>query len=237
VNTFFTFLLSDAVLTFLLSEIVFIPFCVAIFRWKRIDKTYHPFFVLLGLGVLTEVFSFWVIQGLKVSNASIVNVYGLLEYTLIVLQFYRWRGFRMGMTGFYLLQAGSLLLWIVCNLVFFHLRDYDLPLYRIFSSFVIVILSINEINRMIIHENGSLYKNARFIICLGFIIFFLYYILYEGAFLVGKTDKSQVSIDIIHLFNKVNAFVNGLYLVAVILVPRKRNSAFERIFDRIGEER
>jgi hypothetical protein len=225
----------DTLFTFLLSEIVFIPFCVAIFRWKRIDKAYYPFLVLLGLGVLTEVLSFWVIHGLKAHNAWIVNVYGLLEYVLIILQFYRWKGFRLGV-GFYLLQAGSLLLWIICNLVFFHLGDYDLPLYRLLSSFVIVILSINEINRMIIHESGHLYKNARFIICLGFIIFFLYYILYEGAFLVGETDKSQVSVDIIHLFNKVNAFVNGLYLVAVILIPRKRNSAFERIFDRIGEE-
>lgn len=232
----------DIFFTFLLSEIVFIPFCVALFRWRRIDKTYYPFFVLLALGVVTELLSFWVIQErvssnawIFSSNAWIVNIYGLLEYALIVLQFYRWRGFRMGM-GFYLLQSGSLLVWIVCNLVFFHLGDYDLPLHRILSSFVIVILSINEINRMIIHESGHLYKNARFVICLGFIIFFLYYILYEGAFLVGKTDKSQVSIDIIHLFNKVNAFVNGLYLVAVILIPRKRNSAFERIFDQIGEE-
>lgn len=221
--------------TFLLSEIVFIPFCVAIFRWKRIDRAYYPFLVLLALGVLTEVVSFWVCHGLNPSNAWVVNVYGLLEYVLIILQFYRWNSFRLGV-GFYLLQAGSLLVWVVCNLVFFHLRDYDLPVYRLLSSFVIVILSINEINRMIIHESGHLYKNARFIICLGFIIFFLYYILYEGAFMVGKTDKSQVSVDIIHLFNKVNAFVNGLYLVAVILIPRKRNSAFERIFDRIGEE-
>ena len=140
----------------------------------------------------------------------------------------------MGLKGFYILQFGSLLLWIVCNLVFFHLKDYDLPYYRILSSFVIVILSINGINRMIIEESRALYKNARFVICLGFIIFFLYYILFEGAFLIGKTDKSEVSREIIRLFTNVNAFVNGLYLVAVILIPNKRTSAFERIFDQIG---
>jgi hypothetical protein len=229
VNTFFTFLLS---------EILLIPFCVAVFRWRRVDPVYYPFFILLALGVLTEVLSFWVIHGLRMSNAWIVNIYEPLEFALIVLQFYKWRGFRIGTLGFYLLQSGSLVLWAICNLVFFHIGDFDFQLYRVLCAFVIVILSINEINFMIIQESGHLYRSARFVICLGFIIFFLYQILYEGAFLVSKADKSsQVSIEIIHLFNWVNAFVNGLYLIAVIMVPRKRNSSFERIFDQIGEER
>ena len=221
---------------FLLSEIVIIPFVVALFRWRKIDPAYQPFFALLALGVVTEGVSYWVIHALKAHNAVIVNIFCLLQFGLIVLQFYRWKGFRMGLKGFYMLQFGSLLLWIVCNLVFFHLKDYDLPYYRILSSFVIVILSINGINRMIIEESGALYKNARFVICLGFIIFFLYYILFEGAFLIGKTDKSEVSREIIRLFTNVNAFVNGLYLVAVILIPNKRTSAFERIFDQIGRD-
>jgi len=130
----------------------------------------------------------------------------------------------------------NLVAWIICNLVFFHLNDFNFPLYRILYPFLVVILSINEINRMIIHANGQLYKNARFILCLGFIIYFLYLILYEGAFLVSKVDKTEVSNEIIHLFGKVNVFANGIYLLVVFLVPRRRDSAFERIFDRIGDD-
>lgn len=226
--------------SFLLSEILLIPFGVALFRWRRIEKTYYPFFILLTLGVIQELVSYWIIHWLHHTNAASVNVYGLLECAVIVWQFYAWNSFRSfgsRLTWLYALQAGSLLLWIACNLVFFHLDDFGFPFYRILYPFVVVLLSINEINLMITHDNRNLYKNPRFVICLAFITFFLYQILYEGAFLVSGADKTEtVPTEIIHLFNYVNAFVNGLYLVAVLLVPQKRSSAFERIFDRIGDD-
>jgi hypothetical protein len=96
---------------------------------------------------------------------------------------------------------------------------------------------VNEINLMITHESRNLYKNARFVICLAFITFFLYQVLYEGASLATGTDQTKgVNYKIISLFSYVNAFVNGIYIVAVLLVPRRRSSAFERIFDRIGDD-
>ena len=223
-----------------MSGILLIPFCVALFRWRRTEKTYYPFYILLTLGVIQETVSFWMIHWLHRTNAPSVNIYGFLECSVIFWQFYCWNGFRSfgsPLTWLYALQAGSFGLWAVCNLLFFHLDDFVFPFYRILYPFVIVLLSVNEINLMITHDNRNLYRNPRFVICLGFIVFFLYQILYEGAFLVGGTDKTEVvPSEIIKLFNYVNAFVNGLYLIATLLVPRKRSSTFERIFDRIGDE-
>ena len=223
---------------FLQAEIPLVPaFCVALFLWKKIEPDYRPFCVLLGLAVLSEAASYWSIHWLHTSNAIPTNIYGLLECTLIIYQFYRWNSFRGKVRWYYSLQAGSLVLWAFCNLIFFHIGDYDVPFYRIGYPFALVILSVNEINLMITHDSRNLYKNARFVICLGFIIFFLYQILYEGAFLVSEMDKSEVvSNKIIALFAYVNVFVNGLYFVAVLLIPRKRNTAFERIFNRIRDE-
>jgi hypothetical protein len=221
---------------FVLSEILLIPFVVAIFRWRRIERVYDPFFTLLTLGVVTEAISYWATK-LYQSNALVTNVYGLLECTLLIYQFYRWNSFRMGRRWLYVLESGSILLWSFSNLIVFHLKDYNFPLFRILYPFMLVILSINEINLMITHDNRNLYNNARFVICLAFIIFFLYQILYEGAFLVSHTEKTGgVSRDIIFAFGYVNAFVNVLYLIAVLLVPKKRDSTFERIFDRIRDD-
>ncbi|WP_133991224.1 hypothetical protein [Dinghuibacter silviterrae] len=208
---------------------------------RRIDKAFYPFFVLLSLGVIQEVVSFWLISRLPhIGNAPSVNIYGLLECSVIFWQFYCWnslRSFGSPLKWFYALQAGSLVVWTVCNLVFFHLNDFDFPFYRILYPFVIVLLSINEINRMITHESRNLYKNARFVICLAFIIFFLYQVLYEGASLASGSDQTKgVNYKIISLFSYVNAFVNVVFVVAVLLIPRKRSSAFERIFDQIGDD-
>ena len=223
--------------SFLLSEIVFIPFCVALFRWRRIDKAYYPFCILLGLGTVQEIISYFIIHWLHHSNAASVNIDGLLECSLILFQFYYWNSFSGGRKILSIFLVASLGLWATCNLFLPHLNDWDFPLYRILYAFLIVILSINEINLMITHDNRNLYKNARFIICLGFITFFLYQILYEGAFFVSGVDKTEVvSNQIISLFSGVNAFVNCLYLVAVWLIPRRRSSDFERIFERIRSE-
>ena len=223
--------------SFLRAEILLVPaFLVALFLWKKIEPEYRPFCVLLGLAVLSEAASYWSILWFH-SNAVTTNIYGLLECTLIIYQFLRWNSFRGKIRWYYSLQVGSLVLWTLCNLVFFHIGDYDVPFYRIGYPFALVILSVNEINLMITHDNRNLYKNSRFVICLGFITFFLYQILYEGAFLVSEYDKNEVvSNKIISLFAYVNVFVNGLYFVAVLLIPRKRNTAFERIFDKIQDE-
>jgi hypothetical protein len=224
--------------SFLRSEIVLIPFVVALFRWRNTERSYYPFFTLLGLGVVSELVSFWIIHWKHTSNASATNVYGLLECSLIIYQFFCWNSFQGKKRWFYALQAGSLFFWLLCNLVFYHLNDFDLPFYRILYPFLLVILSVNEINLMITHDNRNLYKNSRFVICLGFITFFLYQVLYEGAYFVSNTDKTAegVTNEIISLFSYVNVLVYGLYLIAVLLVPRKRHSAFERIFDQIGDD-
>jgi hypothetical protein len=231
--------------SWLLSQVLLLPFILALIRWYKAEKTYYPFFCLLTLGVLCEEVSRWTIHTFH-SNAAVVNIYGLIEFPLILFQFYCWNLRRS--SGRWLLWMGlaGALVWIISNLglaggilpsMRYHLDDFDLPLYRILYPFVLVMLSVNEINLMITHENSSLYKNARFVICLAFIVFFLYQILYEGAFLVGQSDKTgTVSNEIISAFGYVNAFVNLLYLVGVILVPAKRDTTFERIFDQIRDE-
>lgn len=224
--------------SFLLSEIVFIPFCVALFRWRKIDQAYSPFFLLLTIGVVSEVVSYWTIHYRHHTNAAITNIYGLLECSLIIYQFYLWNKSSRKKGWFYGLGLGSLVLWTLCNLVYYHINDYSVAYYRILYPFTLVILSVNEINLLITHDNRNLYRNARFVICLGFITFFLYQILYEGAFFLSNSGNTEgVSNRIISLFNYVNALVNGvIYVIAVLLVPRKRNSAFERIFERIRDD-
>jgi hypothetical protein len=225
------------VFNFLLSEIVLLPFFVVLFRWKSIDRSYYPFFGLLIAGVMAEIGSFWVIHHLHHTNAGVINLFELIECFLIIYQFYRWNSFKRGLFWLYTLLAGSLLLWVCSNLIFFHLDDFTFPLFRVLYPFLIVIMSVNEINLMITHSVRHLSRNACFVICLGFIIFFLYQILYEGAFSVSETNKSEVvSGKIISIFDYVNAFVNILYLIAALLIPKRRISAFEKIFDQIGEE-
>ncbi|GAA0550894.1 hypothetical protein [Chitinophaga japonensis] len=217
---------------FLLSELVAIPLIIGAVRFYRINTSYHPFILLLLMAFTSEAISFICIHFFHYNNAITVNIYALIESLILLYQFRAWGFLHRKQRLFYTLVAVFILLWTVENIVFFKIETYS-PFFKGAYSFVIVLLSINEINYMIVQDSRLLFRNAKFLICLGFIIYFIYQIIYEASYYVlGKDDVVSVATRIISLFGYVNAFVNLLYGVAVFLIPEKKNDLyFNRHFE------
>jgi hypothetical protein len=218
--------------TFLLSMFILVPLTIGLLRIRKMHSSYYPFLALIILGTLAELASY-VSKKLYQTNAVVSNIYSLLECMLILYQFYRWRLYNKPHTWYLILPALLLLTWITENLVFMYITQFG-PVFRVSYAFVIVMLSINEINYLITHENRQLFKNARFLICLGFIIFFLYQILFEGAFLMADSNP-QISKRISALSSYINMLVNLIYAVAMLLIPEKRFN-FERTMQNFKKE-
>ena len=72
------------------------------------------------------------------------------------------------------------LIWFVENLIFGKIMVFS-PYFRMLYAFLLVLLSITEINYKITHENKQLYRSPKFILSIGLILFFVYQILYEWA--------------------------------------------------------
>jgi hypothetical protein len=202
-------------LSFLLSLLVLLPLTIGLIRYKRIKNEYRPFLVVIMLAVLAEVFSYITIKLFK-NNAVVSNVYYLLECMLLLYQFYRWRFHTKPRSWYWVIPAMFLILWIMENIVYMKITEFS-PVFRISYSFLLVVLSINEINYLITHENRHLFRNARFLICIGFIIYFLYQILFEGSlYVVTNRDTSN---KIILLSICVNALANIIYAAAMWFIP------------------
>jgi hypothetical protein len=108
--------------------------------------------------------------------------------------------------------------------------------FRISYAFLLVMLSINEINYLITHENRQLFRNARFLICMGFIIFFLYQVLFEGSLYIAETDgNTAISNKIISLAIYVNVLVNIIYAVAMLFIPEQM-SDFDRTMEKYRKQ-
>lgn len=202
-------------LSFLLSLLVLLPLTIGLIRYKRIKNEYRPFLLVIMLAVLSEVFSYITIKLYK-NNAVVSNVYYLLECMLLLYQFYRWRFHTNPRPWYWVIPAVYLVVWITENLVFMKITGFS-PVFRIGYSFLLVVLSINEINYLITHENRQLFRNARFLICIGFIIYFLYQILFEGSLYV--VTNRDISNKIILLSIGVNALANIIYAAAMWFIP------------------
>jgi hypothetical protein len=214
---------------FLLSMTVLFPFISGLVRVRRISRLYRPFLLLIALGVLTEIITFIAINYFR-TNYVVINIYSLTECLLIIAQFYYWRYHsrtRRWYPYFGILCIG---IWIWENLLYRDILGEIGSIFRVSEAFILVILSINEINYLLINDNRSLLKNARFLICAGFLVYFLYQILLEGSIYISSQQKSPIINQIIKVSSYINAFVNIIYGIAVWYIPKRTSLQFK---DRI----
>jgi hypothetical protein len=203
---------------FLISQFILLPLIIGLIRLRRIDKSYQPFYCLLWIGFITELISFILIKGFGKSNFIPVNIYALVEWTMIAWQFHVWGFLRQRKRVFYALLTFTTLFWIVENLVP-HASSGVVPYFRFLNFFLIVLLSVNKINFMITHDNRNLFRNPKFLICIGFIIYFIFMIVYFWAFEVSRFGKSEITSSIIILMVYVNALTNIIYAIAFLFIP------------------
>jgi hypothetical protein len=213
---------------FLVSQLVIIPLAIGLIRFNRTVVSFQPFLLLLSLAFLSETISFICISVLQTSNAVPLNLYGLAESIVVIYQFFVWGTLRRKRLLFIGLLSSIAGIWIIENIVFNKIETFS-PYFRVTYAFITVLLSINEINYLIVKDNKALFRNARFLVCLGFIIIFIYQIIYEASMFIGS--DTVLSLRIIFMFNYINAFVNLIYAIAVLCIPVKPSYYFNKHFD------
>jgi hypothetical protein len=205
------------VFTFLLSESILLPIIVGLLAIKKIKDCWLPFFCVLLMSFAAELLSYYDIEYLRASNALVINIYSLCECCLIIYQLHILNS-RQSPVIFYSLIIVCNVFWLTENIAFKNIDNFS-PYFRVLYAFLIVLLSINLINRCMVDQRNSLVKNPVFLLCLSFIIFFIYQIIYEASFFIGS-DKSVVANKIIVLFAYVNAATNVMYACTIWLIYR-----------------
>lgn len=214
--------------TQLLSFTIIFPMVLGLIRMHRIRASYQPFLLLLLLALTSEVVSEVSIRLTK-SNTITSNIYTLLEAGVILYLFYTWGFFKKRPRLMILLAIIYCAVWAFENLYMGLLADGFSSYFLMFYSLVTVLLSINEINSLIAAFGGNLFRNAKFLICIGFIIMGVYSVITEGFQLIDP-DNSRVSRNIFNLFAFINAFVNIVYAIAVWFIPVRDDYYFSKRF-------
>lgn len=201
-----------------LNYTIVIAAIAGIIRFKYILSDVYPFLFIIFVGTINELISTARIHNMG-SNAINSNVYVLLEYLLVMYQFFKWDLFTL--RSFALLAAAGLVMWLTDNFVLNTIVQNN-SLFRSFYSFVIVILSTNQLSKLLVYERGPLFKNATFIICITFLIYYGCKAFVEAfnAFHIGFSYDLLWNLWIILYF--VNAIANILYAIAILCIPRKR---------------
>jgi hypothetical protein len=206
-----------AIYLFLLAQSELLPLIVGLVRYRRLGKTYRPFLLMLAFAVLNQQVTYIFLRTMHFNSVP-NNIYGLLEWILIAWQFHVWGLLRNNKRVFYLLVVMVSLIWVVEDIVLGGITDYP-PYFQVFDAFVIVLMSVGKINFMITHDDRSLRGNPIFLICIGFIILFIYEIVLEWAYQMSLQGATETTTRIIYGFGYVDVLVNIIFAVALLRIP------------------
>lgn len=213
-------------LIFIFSLSIGIAAIIGVVRFNKIDKSYYPFIYSVWASLLVEL----TVRALTISGASnailiFINFYYLLDFYLFFLLFNNWRLFGHSKKNQQIIIAITLVVWI--GTTFFingiNERNFYFP---ILYSFALVFFSVTTFNKFIVHERANIFTNARFLICMGIIIFYTFFILTNTSALT--IFKNNVTVLFRRNLQGINVYtnllVNIIYAIAVIWVPRKKNT-------------
>jgi hypothetical protein len=207
-----------SIFIWLVGLTILLPLIAGLIRLRRIDRNYQPFFILLVTGFINELINGYVVGTRHSSNAINSNIFALIEWILILWQFQVWGTLRSGKKTYYALLLVSCAIWVTENLVLGHILEFS-SYFRFFDSFLIVLLSVNKINFMITHDNRNLLRHPGFLICIGFIIYFIYKIIYEWAYQTSLFGATDITTTIIMLIGYINALTNIIFAIALLKIP------------------
>ena len=204
---------------FILFNFSILPAAIAgIVRQRVLGREWYPFLALLWLGLCNEALSLVLIYTVR-NNTINGNMYTLIEYLLILYQFYYWN--RGGKTKYALLAIMGTMIWLTDNLILHSLRQ-DNSLFRAFYGFILVFLAIEQINMRIINSNIRLRNDAVFIVCCGFVLYFSCRAFMEVFDVFGVSFSDAFEANLFLAMAAVNCIANLTYTTALLCIPVKQ---------------
>ena len=198
-----------------------IPAIIGWVRFQKISPAFLPFLILTWVGAVNELLNFTLVIGFKQYNIINTNLYQLTEALLILWQFRRWRLFPSD-RAYLSLFVSFVLFFIIENLVNSKIYLGFNSYFHIFYSFVIVLLSINMMNHILMKERGFLLKNPIFITCCVFVIIFTYTVLVETFWAYGLSMSRAFRVELQNIFVIINLLCNIIYTLAIVWMPKRQ---------------
>lgn len=206
-------------LAVIFSFAIAIAAIIGFIRFKKIDSAYYPFLFCIWLGLFNEILGN-LVSSKGISNSIYYNIYDLAEAFLVIWQFKNWGIFKQSRYFFPILIILVVIFWLIESVVINKLES-PITYFRIFYSFIIVLLSINTINEKFLRERKNILKNSIFLITTTFVIFYTYSTIVGIFWLYDLGSSLSFAKNVTAILIYVNLFSNLIFALAVLWMPTK----------------
>lgn len=209
--------MNSFVVNIISSLSIILPAVLILCRWRKIAPAYHPFAILLWIGTINELISLVMILNHH-PNMFNSNIYVLLEYALLIRLFMQWNRWNYSLPA--LLLITGIVIWIIDN-IWWHSITSDNSFFRMMYSSTIVLFSMFQCGKIVMHETRRLYRNAQFVICLTFVIYYTFKTFFESYNLLNEGISEQFFYRLWLVLNIVNLFANLSYFYAILCIKKR----------------
>jgi hypothetical protein len=192
---------------------------IGLVRFSKINQAYYPFVILLWIGLINESISY-LLGRLGFDSQLNNNVYVLVESILITWQFKNWKVFKKSNWLFWIIVCSLLVYWVIEMFFIFGITKLEYN-FRILYSFLVVLMSVNKMNDLIVRERRNILKNPIFLICIALILYFSLKVLVELFDLYGISVSYQFQVNVAYTQLYINLIANLIYALAVLWMPTK----------------
>jgi hypothetical protein len=189
------------------------------------DSAYYPLIYNAIVALLVEILNRILTEkGLTTAFILVLNIYSYIDFFLFLWLFHNWGLFNRKKSTFIIIAGIFFLIWLSESIFITGLIKVNLYFFMLYA-FALIFFSVNTFNKAVVHERSSIFKNPKFWICIGIIIFYSFFLLTvtTGLSLFKQNVSVQFRRDLQSISVYSNLLVNLLYAVAVIWVPRKKN--------------
>ncbi len=199
---------------------IIIPVIIVLFLKKWESKTFLPFSILLGIGLLAEAIG-WYCTYVYKNNLINGNIYVLIESIVLLVQFSVWHNQKKQAKKLSFLGLVFVMIWVVDNFILHQITTVN-SLFRVSYALAIVFLSIEQINFVLVTERNNVLLNARFLLCTAFVIFYTYKSVFEVFYMIDVKMSNNFYYALFNILLSINLFTNLLFAFAVSCIPKKQ---------------
>lgn len=205
----------------IIDYVIIVPFITGLFRFRKVDDMFHPFFYLLFYYVFNEFVLFEILSRVIHTNSINYNIYWVVIFFLIIYQLKKWELLCLGARSEKLLYGAVVVFWIWDNLYHSTLWNFN-SLSKIVLCFVLTVLNVRAIGHLSVRTFSFGLRKAMFLICSTLIFEFTVKIIGEIFWQYGLIRSTSFQNNVILLESLSGVLVATIFTIAIIWMPKKR---------------
>jgi hypothetical protein len=205
---------------FFLNLLILIPAITGWIRYKHVDPVFFPFLVFIWVGTAFEVINHCLIT-LGFYNIVPLNIYFLLESLVSLWIFNKWTLFSNKLAYLFFIFI-FIAAWLAENVIVSKFYLGFNSYFHIFYEFIIVLMSVNMINVILLNERGRLWKNPMFLISACFVLFHTLGVLTEAFMAYGIKFNPNLARNVNRIVAILNTICYFIYTLAILWMPKRQ---------------